>query len=494
MHKIYLLAPITEDPLPFPHNNLEYIKYYLIDHGYEPKVIDCNHYKDHLNDVISILKEDEKPIVGVTAYSRERFYAYDLIRMIKKEIPDSAMVVGGRHFGSLADETLRELPEVDIVVRGEGEITVKEICDAVCNDSGYENILGVSYKDGDKIVHNEERLLEKELDKFRCFDKNYLSDYKEYRLSSSTKLDKENKYITVFASRGCPNKCVFCGMRTDTIRFRSVDSILQEIDDKMKITGANAVAFMDPSLTNRRKFVEELCGKIIERRLNFRWNCYSRVNIDTELLKLMKKAGLISVEIGLESGSPKVLKSIKKNISLEQFEKFCKEAYALKIKIFVFCMISLPDETPEDFDMTLNLLKRLSKYIYHVGIQPTRIQPDAALVNIAKERGIIPKDFNWFKPYQFEHIDKMSTYPFRHLPHYLEHFTPQEISDKLREYEKSNIGDFFFFYNYKESIFYNLRYDVIRNLTLKDIARKAQKAIKLFMASVNNLNKAKYYK
>ena len=80
MHRIYLVSPYTHVKSFSPHYSLEYIKFYLMDHGYDAEIIDCSHYDSGLEGVIAKLMEDEKPVIGVTAYTRERFAAYDLIR------------------------------------------------------------------------------------------------------------------------------------------------------------------------------------------------------------------------------------------------------------------------------------------------------------------------------------------------------------------------------------------------------------------------------
>ena len=120
------------------------------------------------------------------------------------------------------------------------------------------------------------------------------------------------------------------------MRFRSIDNVLDEIEEKIEVTGVRSVSFSDSSLTIVKSYVRELCGKIIKRKMNIKWICYSRVDLDIELLKLMKKAGLVGIEIALESGSPRVLKSIKKRIDIDQFGRVCKDAYELGIKVSYF--------------------------------------------------------------------------------------------------------------------------------------------------------------
>ena len=496
MNKIYLVSPNTDRDYNDPHTTLEFIRFYLMDSGYNAEIIDCAHYNDD-SEVISKLKEDEKPIVGITAYTRDRFNAYNLIKDIRQAIPDSLIVVGGRHFTSLVEETLKNLPEVDILVRGEGEITFKEICDAVYSNSTYNDILGISYRNGDGIIHNPDRPLELDLDKFRSFDRKYLPDKERYSLLGppATKIGtgKPMRFFMIMATRGCPSNCVFCSLKADRVRFRSIDNILDEIEDMIAITGERSVTFKDPSLTINKRFVAELCENIIKRNLNIKWHCYSRVDIDTNLLVLMKKAGLIGVEIALESGSPEVLKAIKKRINLVQFEIFCKKAFQLGIVVYTFCMISLPDERKEDVDMTLSCIRKMSKYIYIAGMQATRILPDAAIYQIAKERNLLPEDFDWFKPFTNKQNSSVSNKYYGTIPMYIEHLTIEDIQNKLLEFDLITKTEFSYSHVLRRTIRDNLRFMTLKQLSPGDIKRKIYKTILMIKNIMKNREKLKKY-
>ena len=493
MNSIYLLDPFTEDKNTSPHNNLEFIKYYLRDHGYHCEIIDCNHYENDLKRIVSSLAQDINPIIGITAYTRERFHAYGLIKAIRENIPRSLIVVGGRHFGFLPDETLSALPQVDIVVRGEGEITFREICDAVYNETDFSDIKGITYRHDQNIISNPDRPLERDIDQFRCFDIDDAKHFQKYSLLGQTKLDPHDRYFTVLASRGCPNKCVFCSLSAEKVRMRSVENILEEIEDKIRFTGVRNVSFIDPSLTLNRKFVVELCEKMIENKMKLKWNCYSRVNIETDLLDVMREAGLASVEIGLESASPKVLKAIRKNINLEQFETFCREAYLRKIKTFVFCMISLPDETIEDCDLTRNYIEKMSRYIYSAGIQTTRILPDAALFRIAEERGGVLENFSWFEPYSYEDKEKISRPSFRHIPLYQDHLTQRQIKAKMIEFNDVIDRNFFFMHNLRHNIRSWISAFIKGNISSVKTFERWARALRKTVYSVKNIGKNKYY-
>ena len=147
-------------------------------------------------------------------------------------------------------------------------------------------------------------------------------------------------------------------------------------------------------------------------------------------------AGLESVEIGLESGSPKVLKAIKKNIILDQVESFCEEASRLGIKVFVFCMISLPDETLDDVDMTIKFIRNIKSHISNAGMQATRILPDAALYQMAKDRGVLLKEFSWFSHYQRSSRGESNPI-YDTLPLYMEHLSVDDIRRKRAEFKNA---------------------------------------------------------
>ena len=259
MNNIFLLSPWCEREYFSPQNSLLYLKYCMADHGYPSKIIDCSHYDAEYDHVAALIKESEKPIIGVTAYTRERYHAYRLVRRLKKDIPDSLIVVGGRHFGNLSEETLFYLPEVDIVVRGEGEVTMKEICDVVYKNKKIEDVLGVSFRINGEIKHNSDRPPESNLDKFRSFDINDEEMAGLHKMTANSKVDAEGKYFGVVATRGCPNRCVYCSITATKARYRSIDSIIKEIEEKIQLTGVRNVIFGDASLTINRHFIEKLC-------------------------------------------------------------------------------------------------------------------------------------------------------------------------------------------------------------------------------------------
>lgn len=491
-YRVILFSPYCEEKYKMQNISLNYIMYYLKDHGIKCEIYDLSEFDENYNCLDGLIGEcaDVKVIIGITGYTRERFHAYRLIKRVRSVVPHATIVVGGHHFGYLAKETLTSLDEVDIVVRGEGEITFYELCQEIINDGDYKSVLGISYREKNKegadanIIENDQAPLERNLDKFRSWDKDDFRGVFNDQLQP-TKTDPGNKYFSVMATRGCPSNCNFCSLVTDIVRFRSVKDVLDEIEEKINITGCRNVTFADSSLTINKNYVRELCDGIIERKLNIRWNCYSRIDMNQDLLAYMKKAGLVSVEIALESGSPRVLKSIGKGTSLSKYMEFVKNAYDLEVKVWCFLILSSTDEEYEDALMTIDLMKKSSDYVYDFGLQVTRILPDTALDSIARERGALAQDFDWFADYknEMEHFFKTDNY--QTLPIYIEKMSIEQIQDVLSQFEEIKEKYFVYPDELKRIIMNNLSIRRIKKYRLKDYLRKIRKFI-VMLANINN--------
>ena len=470
---VYLLSPYCETKYTAMNSSLNYLKYYLVDNGYSAEVYDCAFFDEEYEEIIEIIGKSSNPIVGITGYSRERFNAYRLIRKIKQRIPDALIVVGGRHFGFLAKETLENLPEVDLVVKGAGEVAFKEIVDHALSDENYSLIAGVVSRSREgKVLEVPPAKVPKFVDHFRNYDK---EDYKKQKTGRvfHSKVDKKNKYFNVFAIRGCPFQCIFCSLTAQKVQFRDIESVLDEIEEKIEITGLRHMRFPDSSFTINRKYTEKLCTRMIERGISVKWGCYSRVDISYDLLKLMAEAGCISLEVALESGSEKVLKTIKKKIDVEQYKTFVKWAHGLGMKVWVFTMMSFPDETPEEVDMTLEVMKETAPYVYEFGLQVARILPDASLYPIARQRGVLPEDFNWFDEKFADFQSRLNkTADYDTIPLYIDSMSEEVLLEKLKEYEAIKLEYYTQPEIFWDGVLQELKLRKLKKLTLREFLRK----------------------
>jgi len=497
---IYLLSPFCDEKYSVQDQSTGYIRYYLKDHGYDSTGIDLAQYDHDYKYISKLLEDKQSPIIGITGYTRERFHAYRLIRTIRNVCPTAHIIVGGHHFGYLPEESLKNIPEIDVVVKGEGEITFKKLCDAITLKLPFDDINGISYKkhdllssDGVSIVSNPDEPLEKNLDNFRSWD---VEEYKKHYKTelSSPKTAPSDKFIRVMATRGCPSNCNFCSLVTDSVRYRSVKDILDEIEGKMKISGVDHVSFGDSSLTVNKNFVRALCDGMFERKLDIKWNCYSRADIRLDLLDYMAKAGCISVEVALESGSPKILESIGKRISLEKYMNFVKRAHELGMKVWSFLLLSSTDETLEDARMTLDLLKKSAPYVYDFGLQVTRILPDTQLDRIARERGVLPKNFNWFEDYKNPHEVLLKTDNYTTLPIYLEKMTIEDLQLILSEFDEIKEKEFVYPDGLWKVILNNLKIKQLKKLTFIKLYHKLRRLFVMVSNMNKTADKVKYFK
>jgi radical SAM superfamily enzyme YgiQ (UPF0313 family) len=399
----------------YPYSLL-FLQNYLLEYDIQSCIIDL--YWQKQDELFEITKSIENPIIGVTAQPHSVLIALDLIKKLKKCNKNSIIVVGGNFFTKTHRDVLNRFKEVDVVVRDEGEITFYALVNAIQNKNSLDDIEGITFRNNNIIIENSNRRPENDIEKFALkYDKlNLTNRFKEGILMRN--YEKENyRCFPIFMGRGCSRKCAFCEYNQFKYRVRKIPAILQEIDYLIKNYSANYFAFADPSFCERKNFVRELCEILIERYPNIKWSCEARVDTPLDILELMARAGCISLDFGLESGSEKVLNAINKDIDLFKTKEFVKACYSHGIRSHMFLMISLPEETEEDAMQTIKVCGELSEYVTSMSLGVTQILPGTELERIAFKKGILAKDFSYYDE-QFYH--SYTQYSDAHVPIYLE--------------------------------------------------------------------------
>ena len=399
--------------------SLLFLQNYLVANNIRSRIIDLNWQKP--DELFEITRSIEDPIIGVTAQPHSVLKALDIIKQLKKCNKNSVIVVGGNFFTKTHRDVLTRFKEVDVVVRDEGEITFYELVNAIQNKKSLGNIEGITYRKNGSIIENKTRKPENDIEKFALkYDRLDITNrFKEGILMRN--YEKENyRSFPVFIGRGCPRKCSFCEYNQFKYRVRKIPAILHEIDYFIKNFGADYFAFADPSFCERGNFVREFCEILIKRYSHIKWSCEARVDTPLDILELMAKAGCISIDFGLESGSEKVLKAINKDIDLSKTTKFVKACYSLGIRSHMFLLVSLPEETEEDAMQTIKVCGDLSKYVTSMSLGVTQILPGTELESIAVKKGILPKDFSYYDE-RFFHTHTQFCDP--HIPIYFEHLS-----------------------------------------------------------------------
>jgi len=334
------------------------------DSGCSVALVDLNVIdKDY--DYLEPIIQKEKPKLIVGGYTTASMYVdMKLGELAKKyNIPFG---IWGNQPSSLRERLFSEF-KLDFIIENEPEMTMKEIAENLKN--GKKNIFakvkGLSYKEKGKVIFNDYRKLEPNLDSLPipAYD---LLPLDKYRIPYNRRLPM----TLMRTSRGCIAKCSFCviGGQIDyrrgygsIWRAYSPERALKEIELVVKKYGIKEIDFFDSEFTINKQRVIDICKGIIERKLNVIWNCNARVDmVDEEMLNWMKKAGCFGIGFGVETADKKILENCKKNITLEQVEKAIQMVKKAGISPALYFMIGLPGETEETIKKTISFAKRLA--------------------------------------------------------------------------------------------------------------------------------------
>jgi len=285
--------------------------------------------------------------------------------IVNELLPDNIpIVVGGPEVTVNPERTLRRT-NAKIGICGEGEYTMLEICHLLANNTlnsdNLKDIQGIVYKSSNgHIKVNPPRPLIKDLDNLPFMPLHLFQIDKYERTMSEL---RESPIDLLSTSRGCPYNCSFCSNKYvwgRTHRVMSGRRIADELEFLIKNYGTKGVFFREDHFTLNKKRVYELCSEIERRKINIMWGCESRADaLDEKLIIAMKRAGCESIWFGVESGTPRVLKMLKKDIDIEQVESTFKLCKKYKIQVGASVMIGIPGQTLEENYETLKFIKKL---------------------------------------------------------------------------------------------------------------------------------------
>jgi radical SAM superfamily enzyme YgiQ (UPF0313 family) len=285
---------------------------------------------------------------------------YDLesARQVKIALPDTKVALIGSHSTFFHQQILSESPHLDGIVRGEFEITVRELAHAIADGRDWSTVQGLSYRQGDTVVVNPDRPLIEDLDSLPLPARHIVRSncYRAAIYSGS-------RCTSMVSSRGCPFHCVFCvwpnTLYGHRFRARSADNVVDEMEQVQQL-GIDEIYFDDDTFTIDRKRVMEICRLIKERDLHLSWIAQARVDtVDREMLLAMKEAGCHYILFGIESGSPEMLETMKKRITLDQAREAIRLCRELGIKAQAFFLFGVPGESQETIRQTIDFAKEL---------------------------------------------------------------------------------------------------------------------------------------
>ncbi len=386
MRTLLINPPYPFVKVPIMPMGLLYLSGVLEHDGKEVQILDLLVTKYSKDKIENKIKEYKPDIVGITCVTMTYPIASDILKYCKSLDKGITTIMGGPHVTFATAETLAEAPWIDIVVRGEGELTMLDIV----NGKKLADIDGIAYRDknGDIKITRERRLIEN-------LDELPLPARHLFQLSRYHALDV---HASILTGRGCPFNCIFCigsKMGGRRIRYRNPKLVIDEVEQVLTVYGFNKVNFEDDHLTLNHQHLNALCDEIIARGLKFNWSAFSRVDtVNPEMLRKMKESGCTHVLYGIESGNQEILDTAKKKITLDKVREAAKMAKDAGIHVMGSFVVGLPGETTETLKQTVQFAQGLGvPYGFHV-LSPF---PGTEVREKAEEYGIEILTNNWVK-------------------------------------------------------------------------------------------------
>jgi radical SAM superfamily enzyme YgiQ (UPF0313 family) len=288
--------------------------------------------------------------VGLSTITPTAPRAYAIAKKIKELYQSVQVVMGGPHVTYLPEEALEQ---ADFVIRGEGEDALVALAEAWEGDGDFSVVPNLSYKLDDTIVHNPMAEACINLDRLPLPDFSLLK-------GEASAFGPMN-VIPVQTSRGCPFNCSFCsvtGMFGKKYRFRSTERIVEELRRYDK--RGNFIFFYDDNLTAHPSRAKQLFRAMIREKFKFQWSAQVRADVakDTELVKLMKKAGCHTLFIGFESVNPQTLKSMKKSQTVQEIAGAIKTIHRHHINIHGMFVYGFDDDDWKTVKQTVKFARK----------------------------------------------------------------------------------------------------------------------------------------
>ena len=343
-----------------PPLGLLYLATPLIKQGHSVKVIDFVaelFTEEKLNKEVS-----EVDIVGLTITSQLAGSAKKIVELIKQNFPNKTVIIGGPHCTIQKQESLNEI-KADISVMGDGEEVILEIVDSLKGKRKLSKVHGIFYKEKGKILKGLPPIEIEDLDSINFPTRSLINQYDYGKTTvSGVTFFARGKITTIMTTRGCPFNCTFCVSKSifKKCRLRSAENVVKELEEISK--DYDTVFAVDDNFLMDKKRANKIMDLLIEKNLDLDiWISGSRVtDADKDLFIKMKKAGVKSLEFGIESGNQEVLDYYNKKITLKDVEKaisLSKKVGFLTIGNFI---LGSPIEKDKHINDTISFAKKLN--------------------------------------------------------------------------------------------------------------------------------------
>lgn len=369
--KISLISPPKESPIKsyrgswqlesddigaFPPLGLFYLQATLRSKfpNIQTDVLDTLMRKMSHEDVRQYLIKERPDVVGISSFSISWIDVLKLAKIIKKELPETLVILGGPHTYEFPKETLMH-PEIDAIFVGEAEESLTAYIQKLLAGEEVESIKGVyTRKNVDGFSKTNASLVEN-LDSLPMpLLENYAGGEYQSKVASSSRL-----YIMI-TSRGCPFSCTFCNTMYKKYRSRSIENVMKEVE-RAYVNGFEEIFFFDDTFNITKERVQEIARAMMEKGIKMKWTFRGRVSaLDEETIALAKKAGLRQMHIGIETSTNEGLLELKKGITTEQVKSTIDWARKYNVRVIGDFMLGLPfEKSVKDVKDSVNRLIKM---------------------------------------------------------------------------------------------------------------------------------------
>lgn len=339
-------------------------------------------------------------VIGFTAFQSTMERIRFLAHAVKSQHPQILIVLGGPQVVAMPSEALNDLDDIDILVRGEAELIMPQLAEALHTHAALSTVPGITFRNNGTVMDTGRG----------APPPGDLDVYPSPYLSGILNLEGKKTAI-LLSSRGCSHVCRFCitpRICRGVVRFHSVERVCEEME-YLQEEGIERFWFADPNFTESRDRTVRLLEEKIRRRIHTPFWFQTRADlVDSELLRLLRRAGADTVAFGLESGSPAVLAKTGKAIELEHLAKHIRTAQDLGMEAELFSIFGLPEETVEDARQTLFFVRSLGIPIQsNSGSQQMQLYFGSVYESMPERYGIVP--FPEYRPRYLSVGDRFET-------------------------------------------------------------------------------------
>ena len=376
---------------------LAYATGVLEKHGFRVELIDAVAKKWSPEETVEFARQLNPNLVVVDTSTPSIFNDVEVASKIKTAVESAHICLVGTHPSVLPEETLKISEKIDSVCRGEYDYTVLELAKKIESGGDLRTVNGISFRFGQKIIHNKSRPLIQNLDELPFVSK----VYKEHlNINDYFYASLMHPEVTLLTARGCPYNCAFCNSPfKSSYRARSPENVVEELEFIQKeMPEVKEIMVEDDTFPVSKERTIELCNLMVKRGIKLKWSCNTRVNTDFETLGAMKKAGCRLMCVGFETPVQEVLDGVHKRTNREIQVEFIENARKAGILVHGCFILGLPGDTKETISETIEFAKELNPDT--IQIYPMMVYPGTEAYEWAKQnKFLITEDYSkWLTP------------------------------------------------------------------------------------------------